>query len=83
MNDPLSINITVQGKAISLTIERDDEEIVRKAAKELEQRLTAYQAKYPAAAGSESAMLLITALEFAIDALKGERALAEINEQLG
>lgn len=83
MDNPMNIRITVQGKVLSLTIDRDDEEIVRKAAKALEQRLTAYQAKYPTAASSENAMLLITALEFAVDALASEKALAEINEQLG
>lgn len=83
MNDPLNIHVSVLGKELSLTIEREDEEMVRKAAKSLEERVAAYQAKYPAASGSESVMLLIAGLEFAVDALRSEAAIAEINAQLG
>ena len=82
MNDPFTITVPVLGNRLKLTIERSDEVLVREAAKRLETRFTEYQGKYPSAAHNTQSMLLITALEFAIDSLKADDSAAKISDLL-
>ncbi|MBP5318554.1 MAG: cell division protein ZapA [Paludibacteraceae bacterium] len=86
MNDPFNITVPILGNRLKLTIERSDEVIVREAAKRLALRFTEYQGKYPSAAHNTQSMLLLTALEFAIDSLKAQNDLngtaAEISDLL-
>ena len=46
MNDKIKINLQMAGAAYPLTINREDEEIVREAAKQVNIRINAYREHY-------------------------------------
>ncbi|MDE6349073.1 MAG: cell division protein ZapA [Bacteroides sp.] len=46
MNDKIKINLQMAGSTYPLTINREDEEMVRKAAKQVDIRLNAYKEHY-------------------------------------
>lgn len=46
MNDKIKINLQMAGSCFPITIDRKDEELVRLAAKQVENRLNAYRSHY-------------------------------------
>ena len=65
MNDKIRINLQMAGSSFPLTINRDDEEMVRSAAKQVENRLNAYRSHFP----NQPTVQLITmvAYQFALE----------------
>lgn len=68
MNDKIKINLQMAGYTYPLTIERDKEEIVRLAAKQVEQRLNAYRTHYEEL--SPERILSMVAFQFALETLQ-------------
>lgn len=82
MDDKLSIRINIGDKYYPLRIERNEEEIIRKAAKTINDKLTQYRGKY-----SERDMvdlLAMTALQYTKKYIENElnNDLAVFNEEL-
>lgn len=71
MNDKLKINLIIAGKTHSLTIKREEEELIRKAARLIEVKLANYAARYRAdEAKNQQDFLSMAALEIAYTYLK-------------
>ena len=82
VNDKLSIQLMIGKQMHPITIRRDKEEIFRKAAKNINERLGRYQESYPNL--SYESCVSITLLDFAVEALEAVSALTrEIEEALG
>lgn len=82
MDDKLSIRINIGDKYYPLRIERDEEELIRKAAKTINDKLNQYKGKY-----SERDMvdlLAMTALQYTKKYLEHvvDDEIAELNEEL-
>ena len=80
MKDQLSIKVTVAGRVYPLTIDRQEEETVRKAAKLINEKVNEYQKNYNIKDSQD--LLAMAALPFAKQAielentsLNGEKAL--------
>ena len=69
-SDKLSIQLMIGKQMHPITIRRDKEEIFRKAAKNINERLSRYQETYPNL-GYESCVS-ITLLDFAVEALQAQ-----------
>ena len=71
MNDKIRINLQMAGSSFPLTINRDDEEMVRSAAKQVENRLNAYRSHFP----NQPTVQLITmvAYQFALENLQNSK----------
>ncbi|MDY2642650.1 MAG: cell division protein ZapA [Mediterranea sp.] len=71
MNDKIRINLQMAGSSFPLTINREEEEIVRSAAKQVETRLNAYRSHFP----NQSTVQLITmvAYQFALENLQNSQ----------
>ena len=71
MNDKIRINLQMAGSSFPLTINRDDEEMVRRAAKQVETRLNAYRSHFP----NQPTVQLITmvAYQFALENLQNSK----------
>lgn len=70
VSDKLSIQLMIGKQMHPITIRRDKEEIFRKAAKNINERLGRYQESYPNL-GYESCVS-ITLLDFAVEALQAQ-----------
>ena len=68
MNDKIKIHLQMAGRTYPLTIRRDEEEMVREAARQVNVRLNAYRDYYPEA-GSEQ-LLGMVAYQFALENLR-------------
>ena len=68
MNDKIKINLQMAGYTYPLTIERNKEEIVRLAAKQVERRLNAYRTHYEEL--SPERILAMVAFQFALETLQ-------------
>ena len=66
--DELSIKVSIGGRTYPLTIQRDEEEIIRKAAKKVEDTLLQFQQNY--AVRDKQDLLAMVALQMATQALK-------------
>jgi cell division protein ZapA len=66
--DELSIKVSIGGRTYPLTIQRDEEEIIRKAAKKVDDTLLQFQKSY--AVRDKQDLLAMTALQMATMALK-------------
>ncbi len=66
----LSIKISIAGRVYPLTIERDEEEVIRKAAKMIDASVSVFQQNY--AVKDKQDLLAMTALEMATKALQSE-----------
>ena len=71
MNDKFPINVIIAGKSCNLTIEREEEEIVREAAKLINGKISQYRGRYATADPVD--FLAVTALQFTIKMLEAER----------
>ena len=85
----LSIKVTIAGRTYPLTIERDEEEKIRKAAVQINENIKHLQDNY--AVKDMQDLLAMTALQFStqqvaatnsVEADKMERAFNDVNEKL-
>ena len=68
MNDKIKINLQMAGAAYPLTINREDEEIVREAAKQVNIRINAYREHYQNI--SSERIIAMVAYQFALETLQ-------------
>ena len=66
--DELSIKVSIGGRTYPLTIQRDEEEIIRKAAKKVEDTLLQFQQNY--AVRDKQDLLAMVALQMAYTSVK-------------
>jgi cell division protein ZapA len=64
----LSIKLNIGGRVYPLTIDRSEEEVIRKAAKEIEENMRVFQANY--AVKDKQDLLAMTALQMSTQLLK-------------
>ena len=79
--DEITINIVIADKSYKLTVARADEEMVRKAASLINERIKSYSAHY--AFKDMQDLLSMTALQFATSTVKYESELAFRDQNLG
>ena len=78
MDEKRSINLTIDGIPMNLIIQASEEEIVRKAAQEINERVSKYKSGYTE---PESFYFLAYAtLQYAIKAMQQEQKLEEIEK---
>ena len=68
MNDKIKINLQMAGASYPLTINREDEEMVREAAKQVDIRLNAYREHYQNV--SLERIIAMVAYQFALENLQ-------------
>ena len=68
MNDKIKINLHMAGATYPLTINREDEEIVREAAKQVNIRINAYREHYQNI--SSERIIAMVAYQFALETLQ-------------
>ena len=71
MNDKLTITLNIAGRPCVLTIEREEEEEIRKAAQLINSKIAKYREKYATADPGD--FLAVTALQFTVKMLEAER----------
>ena len=83
MNDKLTITLNIAGRPCVLTIEREEEEEIRKAAQLINSKIAKYREKYATADPVD--FLAVTALQFTVKMLEAERRndveLAELKDK--
>ncbi|MBO7083655.1 MAG: cell division protein ZapA [Bacteroidales bacterium] len=79
--EEITINIVIADKSYKLTVARTDEEMVRKAAAMINDRIKSYSAHY--AFKDMQDLLSMTALQFATSTVKYENELAYRDQDLG
>jgi len=82
MDDKLSIRLNIGDKYYPMRINRDEEELIRKAAKIISDKLTQYRKKY--AQRDVVDLLAMTALQYTKDFLEREERenLSTVNDEL-
>lgn len=68
MNDKIKINLQIADSNYPLTIDRDDEQMMREAAKQVNIRLNAYREHYPNTPSEK--VIAMVAYQFALESLK-------------
>lgn len=68
MNDKIRINLQMAGANFPLVINREDEEMVRGAAKQVETKLNAYREYYPQLPKEQ--LITMVAYQFALECLQ-------------
>ena len=71
MNDKLTITLNIAGRPCVLTIEREEEEEIRKAAQLINSKIAKYREKYANADPID--FLAVTALQFTVKMLEAEK----------
>jgi len=71
MNDKLTITLNIAGRPCVLTIEREEEEAIRKAAQLINGKIAKYREKYATADPMD--FLVVTALQFTVKLLEAEK----------
>ena len=71
MNDKLTITLNIAGRPCVLTIEREEEEEIRKAAQLINSKIAKYREKYATADPVD--FLAVTALQVTVKMLEAER----------
>jgi len=79
--DEITINIVIADKSYKLTVSRADEEMVRKAAAMINDRIKSYSTHY--AFKDIQDLLSMTALQFATSTVKYESELAYRDQDMG
>ena len=69
-DDKIKINLQMAGVTYPLTIHREDEEIVRKAAKLVDVKLNTYRERYKSVALNQESILVMVAYQFALESLQ-------------
>lgn len=80
MSTTLSIKVTISGRTYPLTIERSEEEAIRKAADAINNNIKDLQSNY--AVRDMQDLLAMTSLQFSTDLLKHTKSLEQEQEQL-
>jgi len=80
MAEELPITITIAGRPYRLTIARDEEEIVRKAAKNIEAQISHYGGNYKYS--DKQDLLAMVALHFATSAVNNENEVSFVTKSL-
>ena len=70
MNEKIKINLQMAGAAFPLTIDRDEEEMIREAAKQVDIRLNAYREHYEDVPLEK--ILAMVAYQFALESLRAK-----------
>lgn len=73
MDDKIKINLQLAGATFPLTIRREDEEIVRNAAKQVDIRLNMYRERYKSASLKQEHIIAMVAYQFALESLQQQR----------
>ena len=68
MNDQIKINLQMAGASYPLTINREDEQMVREAAKQVDLRLNAYREHYQSV--SAERIIAMVAYQFSLENLQ-------------
>lgn len=68
MNDKIRVNLLIAGNTYPLTIRREEEELVRAAAKQINDRLNTYRAHYPTL--EEDRIIAMVSYEMSVENLK-------------
>ncbi len=68
MNDKIKINLQMAGASYPLTISREDEQMVREAAKQVNLRLNAYREHYQSV--SAERIMAMVAYQFSLESLQ-------------
>ena len=68
MNDKIKINLQMAGASYPLTINREDEQMVREAAKQVDLRLNAYRDHYQSV--SAERIIAMVAYQFSLENLQ-------------
>lgn len=68
MNDKIKINLQMAGASYPLTIKREDEQMVREAAKQVDLRLNAYREHYQSV--SAERIIAMVAYQFSLENLQ-------------
>ena len=71
MNDKIKINLQMAGFTFPLTIAREDEEMVRSAAKQVESWLNAYAQNFPQL--QKAQLITMAAYQFALESLQANK----------
>ena len=71
MNDKIKINLQMAGFTFPLTIAREDEEMVRSAAKQVESRLNDYAQHFPQL--QKAQLITMAAYQFALESLQANK----------
>ena len=79
--EEITINIVIADKSCKLTVSKADEEMVRKAALLINERIKSYSSHY--AFKDMQDLLAMTALQFATSSVKYESELAYRDQDLG
>ncbi len=79
MNE-FTISVTIADRPYRLTITREDEEIIRKAAQTLNNTIKDYSSNY--AFNDKQDLLAMAALEYATNSLKKENELTNVDKEL-
>lgn len=73
MDDKIKINLQMAGAIYPLTIRREDEEIVRNAAKQVDIRLNQYRERYKNAPLKQEHIIAMVAYQFALESLQQQQ----------
>jgi len=73
MDDKIKINLQLAGANFPLTIRREDEEIVRNAAKQVDTRLNMYRERYKNAPLKQEHIIAMVAYQFALENLQQQQ----------
>ena len=71
MNDKLTITLNISGRPCALSVEREEEEMFRNAAKRINSKIAKYREKYATADPVD--FLAVTALQFTVELLEIEK----------
>ena len=70
IDDKLVIKLTIGNQVYPITVKREQEEVYRKAAKMINERLSKYQVRYPGQPYEK--YMSIVLIDFAVKVLQGE-----------
>ena len=73
MDDKIKISLQMGGATFPLTIRREDEEIVRNAAKQVDTRLNTYRERYKGAPLKQEHIITLVAYQFALESLQHQQ----------
>ncbi len=72
MDEKININIVINGNKFPMTIDRDEEEIVRNAAKRVDEKIKAYKGYYNSL-DNEAKIITLVSLDMAISCIEEEK----------
>lgn len=73
MNDKIKINLKMAGAYYPITIRREEEEMVREAARQVDTRLNQYKSNYARDQVTTEQLLAMVAYQFALESLEEKK----------